>query len=143
MNIGYWGETESQEKEAKQILALLWMMYPNHPWYVHVYQGGYYIKYMGFAYPYVMNTKFEDVCHDATTLKHDILIKAGEWLERAGLARSAGEAEAEVTHLEGAAPNKQPDRPLPDDMVLVMPDGKTPLRTEPRPQAAREAAKND
>jgi hypothetical protein len=134
------GATQAQEDEAKMIIDVLTFAYPGHPWGVRVYDGGFFIRHLAFPANYGMNCKFRDVCHDAAVLKREVIMMAGEWLERAGLARGRYDSDQEITHLEGAAPNHQPDRKL-DDVALVMPEIKPDapaIRDAPRPQALKE-----
>lgn len=131
------GATQAQTDEAEDILTVLTTIYPGHPWAVRVYDGGFFIRHLAFPANWGMNCKFKSVGHDWAVMKREIILMAGEWLERAALARGRYDADQEIEHLEGAPPNHQPHRLLPDDVNLVMPDGKTPLRTEPRPQAVK------
>ena len=131
------GATQSQEDEGRGIIDVLNTAYPGHPWGVRVYDGGFFIRHLAFPANYGMNVKFKNVQHDWAVMKREIILMAGEWMERAGLVRGRYDAEQEITHLEGAPARVQPHQKLSDDIQLVMPDGTTPLRTEPRPQALK------
>ena len=125
------GMTDAQEFEARDIVNILSMAYPGHPWAVRVYDGGLFIKHLAFDGNWGMNLKFNDFSHDAAVLRRDVIRNAGEWLERAGLARGRYDADQEVGKVEGVPEKKT------QDVKLVMPDGKTELRTAPRPQALK------
>lgn len=132
------GATQAQEDEANDIIEILTMAYPDHPWAVRVYDGGFFIRHLAFPANYGMNCKFKNVAHDWAVMKRDIIIMAGEWLERAGLRRGRYDPEQEIKRLEGAPESVQPGRPL-DDVKLVLPDGYKPeIRETPRPQAVKE-----
>jgi hypothetical protein len=82
--------------------------YPSHPWGVRVYEGGFFIQYLlkPFNQPYGMNCKYKDFAHSASALKRDIIMKAGEWLERAGLARGRSNGD-EIMWVEGVPEKHQ------------------------------------
>jgi len=42
------GMTDFQEAEAHKILEALVVAYPNHPWSVRVYDGGFFIRHLDF-----------------------------------------------------------------------------------------------
>ena len=134
------GATQAQEDEANGILEVLTVAYSGHPWAVRVYDGGFFIRHLAFPANWGMNCKFKDVSHDWAVMKREIILMAGEWLERAGLARGRFDADQEIQHLEGAPDNVQPGRKL-DDVKLVLPEGYNPdtpkLRDQPRPQAVQ------
>lgn len=131
------GATKAQEDEAEMILGALTAAYPNHPWAVRVYDGGFFIRNLLFPKNWGMNCRYRDVAHDAAVMKRQIIMLAGEWLERAGLKRGRGDADQEIEHLEGAPQSAQPHQPMPDDIKIVMADALTPLRETPRPQAVK------
>jgi hypothetical protein len=54
-----------------------------------------------------MNAKFKDIKHDAAVFKKDIIMKAGEFLERAGLVRGRATGEP-IVHVEGIPDKDQP-----------------------------------
>lgn len=131
------GATQAQADEAEDILGVLTLAYPGHPWAVRVYDGGFFIRHLAFPANYGMNCKAKNVTHDAAVMRREIIMMAGEWLERAGIARARFDADQDVTRVEGVPDRLQPMQALPDDVTLVMPDGKTPLRETPRPQATK------
>lgn len=85
--LGYFGDTPAQETEAKEILQTLWAAYPGHPWFVTVYDGGFAIKHLDFEGPWGMRAAFRENGYSASALKYDVIMKAGEWLDRAGIPR--------------------------------------------------------
>lgn len=113
------GATQAQEDEANMILEVLCFAYPGHPWGVRVYEGGFFIQYLDrpFSQPYGMNCKYKDVAHDAAVMKREIIMKAGEWLERAGLARGRNNGD-EIQYVEGV-PDKYQKRTLPEHMEIT------------------------
>ena len=84
------GATQAQENEAEAILFVLTDIYPGHPWAVRVYPGGFFIRHLAFPNNWGMNCKYRDFAHDAAVLKREIIMMAGEWLERAALKRGVG-----------------------------------------------------
>ena len=133
MIIGAEGATPAQEAEATKIVFMLWEAYPGHPWYVRVYDGGFFIRHLDSLEspkPYGMNVKFKTFCHDAAVMKKEIIRNAGEWLERAGIRRGRHEEGQTVTHVEGVP---MVDQNKLKDVKIVMADG-TPARTAPMPQ---------
>lgn len=133
------GASQSQEDEAEDIIEVLTLAYPNHPWAVRVYDGGFFIRHLAFPANWGMNCKFKSVGHDWAVMKREIIRMAGEWLERAGVSRGVFDSDQQIKHLEGAPDNVQPGRKLPDDVKLVLPEGYNPeapkLRETARPQA--------
>lgn len=106
------GATKAQEDEANGILNLLTAAYPGHPWAVRVYDGGFFIRNLDFPANYGMNQKYKNVGHDWKVMKREIIMMAGEWLERANLRRGRNINEDEITYLEGAPEKYQPKKPL-------------------------------
>lgn len=106
------GGTKAQEAEAESILDVLTTAYPSHPWGVRVYEGGFFIQYLDrpFNKPYGMNCKVKDFGYSASAMKRQIIIMAGEWLERAGLARGRSNGD-EIKWVEGV-PEKYKPREL-------------------------------
>lgn len=129
------GGTEAQAAEAEYILGLLYTAYPGHPWGVRCMEGGFFIQYLlvPFKKPYGMFCKTSEVDFSASALKHQIIMMAGEWLERAGMARGRHDADQEIVSVEGVPVKSMA---MPDDVNLVMGDGD--VREEPRPQAVRK-----
>jgi hypothetical protein len=133
------GATKTQEDEAEMILGVLTQIYPGHPWAVRVYDGGFFIRHLAFPHNWGMNFHYRDVSHDAAVLKKQIILKAGEWLERANMKRGRYDADQETERVEGVPEKFQPHQSLPDDVNLVM--GEAPLRIAPRPQALKDVNK--
>ena len=131
------GATKAQEDEGRDIIDVLTMAYPGHPWGVRVYDGGFFIRHLAFPANWGMNVKFKSVGHDWAVMKREIIVMAGEGLERAGLVRGRYDSDQEIEHLEGAPANVQPHRPLMDDVKLVIAGSNEPLRTTPRSQALK------
>lgn len=106
------GATQAQEDEAQSILGALCDAYPGHPWAVRVYEGGFFIRYLDprLQGNYGMNCKGKNFDWSASAMKREIIMMAGEWLERAGLVRGRWN-EDETQHVEGIPDKYQPTRP--------------------------------
>ena len=135
------GMTDAQEDEARKVLVLLDACYPGHPWSVRVMPGLIFIRHLDFeGGQWGMNLRVTEVDHDAAVLKRKIIMLAGEWLERAGLARGAAD---ETPHgfVEGVPPEFQaPSEKPPLDMDVVVAKAQAAVeaeRTTPRPQVER------
>jgi hypothetical protein len=123
------GDTPHQESDAHEVMTLLTVAYPGHPWAARVAGGVIFIRYLEPSLPghWGMVVKVNDVQHDAAVLKKRVIMAAGEWLERAGLKRGRENGD-EIVSVEGV--------PLPktarfDDIEI----NAAPLRDTPRPQA--------
>lgn len=99
------GATKAQEDEANQILEALTLAYPNYPWGVRVYDGGFFIRNLDFPKNWGMNCKGRHATW--SLLKRDVIMKAGEYLERANLKRGRGNLDP-ILHLEGVPDKDQP-----------------------------------
>ena len=135
------GATEAQIDEAHGILEVLTTSYPGHPWAVRVYDGGFFIRNLSFPHNWGMNCKFKDVGHDGAVMKREIILMAGEWLERAGLKRGRYDADQEVEYVEGVPAKYQPlkpERPLKTEHAVIEGNGTEVLRETPRPQVLRK-----
>ena len=87
---------------ATQVLVDLTTAYPSYNWHVVEQDGMLIIKELALSSqfgPYGMALR-NYKSYSATQLKHDVIIMAGEFLERAGLPR--GKWDGEVAELEGA-----------------------------------------
>lgn len=113
------GATQAQEDEAEQILGVLSFAYPGHPWAVRVYDGGFFIQHLAFDGNWGMNCKFKNFAHDAAVMKREIIKMAGEWLERAGMARGRYDAEQEAGKVEGTTEKKVIDVPVVSEAVTT------------------------
>lgn len=121
------GATQSQEDEAEMILGVLTTAYPGHPWAVRVFDGGFFIRHLAFDGNWGMHCKYKDFGHDAAVLKRAIIRNAGEWLERAGMARGRYDADQQSGLVEGVPVPK----PMPDMTAVA---GETSFRDEVMPQ---------
>lgn len=87
---------------ATQVLLDLCTAYPSYNWHVVEQDGLLVIKELGLSAlfgPYGMALRNYKT-YSAAQLKHDVIMMAGEFLERAGLPRSL--YDGEVPELEGA-----------------------------------------
>ena len=101
------GGTKAQEDEAEEILGVLTFAYPNHPWAVRVYEGGFFVRHLDFPTNWGMNFKYKTSAYSASALKREIIMKAGEWLERANLRRGVGNDDP-TKFVEGVPQQYQP-----------------------------------
>ena len=131
------GSTAAQQDDAHQILGLLTMVYSGHPWAVRVDNGIIFIRHLEFPGNWGMNIKTRGAEHDAAVLKKRVIMAAGEFLERAGLARGRANGD-EIQKVEGV-----PDRfqPHPEKQTVqfekVFAESAGELRSEPMPQALK------
>ena len=123
------GATKAQEDEAEDIINILTMAYPGHPWAVRVYDGGFFIRHLAFEGNYGMNCKFSQVGHDAAVMRRQIIHYAGEWLERAGIKRGRYDGDQEIGLVEGVPAPK-----IAAAKDVVIQTSTEPLRETPRPQ---------
>ena len=136
------GATQAQYDEARAILEALDIAYPGHPWSIEISGddtgGRVFIRHLAFDQGQwgmnIRHTKKDNAFYSSSAFKREVIMKAGEWLERAGLRRGAYDADSPMTQsVEGVAKKKE----APMDVVIAPGD----LRTTPRPQVQQEAAK--
>ena len=136
------GMTDSQEHEAHGILEVLNLAYPNHPWYVRVYNGGFFIRHMDFPSTWGMNYRSGQASYSSSALKRQIILMAGEWLERCNLKRGMGDGEQKILHAEGVPQKDQPrGNPLPEGIQIV--HAEPEIRNDPRPQVEKMISAKD
>lgn len=130
------GRTDAQQDEADKILALLTTCYPGHPWAVRIDLGFIYIRHLAYGDKsrddngWGMNILTNEVDHDWAVMKRKVVMAAGEWLERAGLARGRHDADQKVDHVEGV-----PQKKTLQDFSVEMAEPE--LREAPRPQVIK------
>lgn len=93
-----------------------------------------------------MNCKYKSFGHDAAVMKRQIIMMAGEWLERANLRRGRANGD-EVEWLEGAPLSAQPkaaksaielDKAVKAAQSIITNESVgSAIRETPRPQAMR------
>lgn len=101
------GGTTSQQADAHTVLEVLTTAYPGHPWAARVDGGVVFIRHLEFPGNWGMCAKFKDITHDAAVFKREIIMKAGEFLERAGLARGLSDG-SPIVRVEGVPDRFQP-----------------------------------
>jgi hypothetical protein len=133
------GDTDAQYAEALSIMNLLTAAYPGHPWAVRVAGGVIFIRYLDdrLLGNWGMALKQKDSNHDAAVLKREVVMKAGEWLERAGLARGRSNGD-EIIRVEGVPDAQQPNYVPPEPLMDAVMDTNSDLRTAPRPQVIKD-----
>ena len=98
--VGIAAEHPQDEPMAEQMLADLCVAYPGHAWFVLVRGGVVQIKNMDWSANWGMALHYSQIKGDAAERKRDVLRAAGEFLERANVAR-ASKTEQRVTQIEG------------------------------------------
>ncbi|HMI38734.1 MAG TPA: hypothetical protein VK500_02425 [Nitrospiraceae bacterium] len=101
------GDTKTEEADGHHVLEILVAAYPGHPWAARVSGGVVFIKHLEFGTNWGMVKKFADIKHDAAVFKKEIIMAAGEFLERAGLVRGRANGD-EIVHVEGVPEKDQP-----------------------------------
>ena len=133
------GATEAQYDEAKSILEALDTAYPGHPWSVEIKGDGLggtvFIRHLAFqGGNWGMNlkhTKNDTAFYSSSAFKREVILKAGEWLERAGIPRKSYDIDSPlINKIEGTPERKKLN------MEIVM--GGSDLRDTPRPQVLQE-----
>lgn len=102
------GSTQALQSDADDVLEILSIAYPGHPWATRVDGGVIFIRHL--ANPnanYGMICKVNQVNHDTAVLKREIIKMAGEFLERAGLARGRYD-DSEIQFVEGVPEKFRP-----------------------------------
>jgi hypothetical protein len=101
------GGTKQEEADSHHVLEILCSAYPGHPWATRVEGGVVFIKHLEFGTNWGMCKKFSDISHDAAVFKKEIIMAAGEFLERAGLVRGRATGD-EIVRVEGVPEKDQP-----------------------------------
>lgn len=105
-------QTDLGAHEAEQVLSILCAAYPGHPWSVRVDQGIIFIRHLEFGINgWGMNCHLNKVNHDAAVLKKEVIMMAGEFLERAGLVRGRENGD-KIIRVEGIPEKYQPYRTI-------------------------------
>lgn len=108
------GATQSQRDLAHLILDVLTVAYPGHPWAVRVYGdnsgGGFFIRHLDFPSNWGMNQPKAHLYGSSSEMQRDVIMRAGEWLERANLKRGPANGD-EIVRVEGVPERYQPHRP--------------------------------
>ena len=82
-----YGENPLADATAKRAAEALTIAYPNHSWWVECKGGVLVIKHFDISDKIGMVRKMAALSHDERVFKKDIIMAAGELLERVGLAR--------------------------------------------------------
>ena len=104
--VGYDTEFDCDEPMAREIVHNLCTTYPGHGWFVVVKGGVVHVKDMDINPQWGMCLHYSQMKDDATERKKQVIRAAGEFLERANLARGAKSADQRVTAVDGI-PQKQ------------------------------------
>ena len=101
--VGIDAENEADETMAKGMLADLVHAYPGHAWFVSIKGGIVHVKDLDLNDKWGMCLHYGQIKGDANDRKRDVLRAAGEFLERANVARGAKRADQNVRSIEGVA----------------------------------------
>ena len=89
-------KTPAEDAVAKTALEALHEVYPGHPWRVFVGGGVIQVKNLLFSNKWGMVRKLAKIQDDSAVFKRNIIMAAGEFLERARLKRAAFDGEKAV-----------------------------------------------
>jgi hypothetical protein len=136
------GETQAQIDEAKWILEALDAAYPGHPWSVRVYDGGFFIRHMDLPSNWGMNCKGS--YSSASLLKRDVIMQAGEFLERAGVPRTRWDDDNSIKRVEGIPEKWQPEQIKPKlDIEKLVATAEREMRDQPLPHLLEKLKNGD
>lgn len=93
------------DAKAAEVAAILCAAYPGHPWHIRIGRGVIIIKHMQLSSRYGICRHYDRVTFDAGVLKREIIMAAGEYLERANLYRGA-KREGEIAKVVEGIPQK-------------------------------------
>ena len=93
------GENPNADSTAKSAAEALTRAYPNHSWWVECKGGILLIKHFGISSKLGMLKHLSKMAGSARAFQREVVLAAGELLERAGLARRDYRGES-VQHLE-------------------------------------------
>ena len=94
-------DDDRDDSKASEIMQILMEAYPGYPWHVRIARGAIIIKNMKLSDKYGMCRHYDRVTFDAGVLKRDIVMAAGEYLERANLVRGAMQEGIQVKSIDG------------------------------------------
>lgn len=102
ITVGIDVEHDKDDDMAKQMVRDLTRAYPGHPWFVVIRGGVVQIKDMDMPPQWGMCLHYSDIKADAADRTRQVVRAAGEFLERAHIARGKRDAEqGAVTAVEG------------------------------------------
>lgn len=101
------GDSKLEEADADKVLQILCEVYPGHPWATLVRGGVVFIKHLELGSNWGMVRKYKDMTHDSAVFRREIIMAAGEFLERAGLVRGRANGD-DIVRVEGIPEKDQP-----------------------------------
>lgn len=101
------GDSEPALTLAGDILDYVYQAYSGYRWFVQVKSGVIFIRELSFPNNWGMVRKLRETDFSASNLKHDVVMSAGEWLERARLKRGLATGEA-TKRVDGVPEKYQP-----------------------------------
>lgn len=138
------GATQAQYDEARAILEALDFAYPDHPWSVELSGdetgGRVFIRHLAFQGNYGMNVrhnKKDAAFYSSSAFKREVILRAGEWLERMGIPRGRYETDYPLVKTADGVPQKPAANV---DAVIQTSDFE--VRETPRPQALKQKEKS-
>ena len=111
MIVGYDTEHDADESLAGGILRTLIDAYPGHAWFVLIRGGVIQVKNTEWHHAWGMSLHYSQVIHDAKVMKAEVIRAAGEFLERAHVARGMKNDGDSVRRIEGV-PQKHMDEAM-------------------------------
>lgn len=93
---------------AGDILRALVDAYPGYPWFVMIRGGVVQVRISSWSHNWGMALHYSDIAHDANDRRRQVIRAAGEFLERARMARARATGEA-LQAIEGV-PDKYIER---------------------------------
>lgn len=104
-NVTVNADDDRDDSKAAEIAAILCQAYPGHPWQIRIATSDGNNAIMiahGWLPPnWKMLRLYDRITFDAGVLKREMVMAAGEFLERAGLIRGAAREGDVVTHVDG------------------------------------------
>lgn len=80
-------DDDRDDSMTKEIAGVLAEAYPGHPWHIRIGQGMLIIKHMKLTSKWGIARRIDRLVWDAANRKREVVMAAGELLERAGLTR--------------------------------------------------------
>ena len=94
-------DDNADDGKAGEVMQILCEAYPGHPWHVRISGGMIIIKHTRLSNKWAFARRYDRVTFDAGVLKRAITMAAGEFLERAELARGRAVDGATVRLVDG------------------------------------------
>lgn len=109
-NIIVEADDDRDDLMARDVASCLCDAYPGHPWHVRIGKGVLIIKHMRITQKWGVARRYDRLTWDAKARKREVIMAAGELLERAGMARGKAVDGQTIYRVEGI-PQKDVLRP--------------------------------